>query len=154
LAVEPKAIGEHEPALDPAFLLAVTVMVHDAMNPVAPELAIMTAAHQGRVLARNGGLVAVAVERPGLQLALIQLSAMQQLMEGMLVVVALGADGAKLLLKLLGTHDLGHGIVSRVAQCLARIRVTVTRSDRLVARQWPGNNSKLPATCSHGTYFV
>jgi hypothetical protein len=95
-------------------------MVHDAMDPVAPELAIMAAAHQGRVLARHGGLVAVAVERPGLHLALIQLSAMQQLMEGMLVVVALGADGAKLLLKLLGTHDLGHGIASRVAQCLAR----------------------------------
>jgi hypothetical protein len=30
-------------------------------------------------------------------------------MKGMLVVVALGADGAKLLLQFLGAHNLGHG---------------------------------------------
>jgi hypothetical protein len=29
----------------------------------------------------------------------------------MLVVIALGADGAELLLKFLGTHDLGHGLI-------------------------------------------
>jgi hypothetical protein len=28
----------------------------------------------------------------------------------MLVVIALGADSAKLLLQFLGTHDLGHGV--------------------------------------------
>jgi hypothetical protein len=30
-------------------------------------------------------------------------------MKGMFIVVLLGADGAKLLLEFLGTHDLGHG---------------------------------------------
>ena len=34
---------------------------------------------------------------------------MQQLMKRMLVVIALGADGAKLLLQFLGAHNLGHG---------------------------------------------
>ncbi len=36
---------------------------------------------------------------------------MQQLMKRMFVVIALGADGAKLLLQFLGAHDLGHGLV-------------------------------------------
>jgi hypothetical protein len=36
---------------------------------------------------------------------------MQKGMKRMLVVIALGADGAELLLKLLGTHDLGHGLI-------------------------------------------
>jgi hypothetical protein len=34
---------------------------------------------------------------------------MEQLMKGVLVVIAFGADGAKLLLQFLGAHDLGHG---------------------------------------------
>ena len=37
---------------------------------------------------------------------------MQQLMKRMLVVIALGADGAKLLLQFLGAHNLGHGVTS------------------------------------------
>jgi len=77
----------------------------------------MAAAHQGGVLARHGGLIAVAVERPGLHLALVEFAAVQQLMEGMLVVIALGANGAKLLLEFLGAHDLGHSITSRFTQC-------------------------------------
>jgi hypothetical protein len=35
---------------------------------------------------------------------------MQQVMKGMLVVITLGANGAKLLFKFLGTHDFGHGL--------------------------------------------
>jgi hypothetical protein len=31
-------------------------------------------------------------------------------MKGMLVVIALGPDSPKLLLQLLGAHDLGHGV--------------------------------------------
>jgi hypothetical protein len=36
---------------------------------------------------------------------------MQKLMKGVLVVIALGADGAEFLLKFLGTHNLGHGLI-------------------------------------------
>jgi hypothetical protein len=45
---------------------------------------------------------------------------MQQFMKGMIIVVALGANGAKLLLEFLGAHDLGHGIASRLIQRLMR----------------------------------
>ena len=65
-------------------------------------------------------MIAIAVERPGLDLALAQLAAMQKLMKGVLVVVALGTDGAELLLKFLGTHDLGHGLILTSTRCLKR----------------------------------
>ena len=66
----------------------------DAVNPFAAQLAVMHAAHEGGVLARHRLLIAIAVERPGLHLAFVQLAAMQHLMERMLVVIALLADGA------------------------------------------------------------
>jgi hypothetical protein len=45
---------------------------------------------------------------------------MQKVMKRMLVVIALGADGAELLLKFLGTHDLGHGLILTSTRCLKR----------------------------------
>ena len=95
-------------------------MVENAVDPIAPDLAVVTAAHQRRVLPRHGGLIAIAVERPGLDLALVQLAAMQKGMKRMLVVIALGADGAELLLEFLGTHDLGHGLILTSTRCLKR----------------------------------
>src|SRR5262249_7945071 len=80
--------------------------------PIAPELTVVAPAYQGRVLARHCRLVAVAVEGPSPHLALVQLAAVKQLMERMLVVIALGADGAEFLLQFLGAHDLGHGVTS------------------------------------------
>src|SRR5262249_33763722 len=105
-------VGQDQPALDAAFLLAEPVMVHDAMDPIAAKLAVVTTAHQRRVLPRHRRLIAVAVESPGLYLALVQLAAMQQLMKRMLVVVTLGADGAQLLLQFFGAQNLGHGFTS------------------------------------------
>ena len=72
----------------------IAVVVEHAVHPLAAQLAVVHAAHQRGVLARHGRLVAVAVERPGLHLALVELAAVQQAMERMLVVVALGADRA------------------------------------------------------------
>jgi hypothetical protein len=42
-------------------------------------------------------------------------------MEGMFVVIALGADRAKLLLELVWTHDLGHGCTLDLNPWLSRI---------------------------------
>ena len=69
------------------------VVLEHAMDPVAAQLAVEDAAHERGVLARHGRLIAVAVERPGGDLALVELAAVQKLMERVLVVVALGADG-------------------------------------------------------------
>ena len=76
------------------------------MHPFAAQLAVVEAADQGGVLARHGRLVAVAVERPGLHLRLCQLAAVQQVMERMLVVIALGADGADRRLEFGNRHRL------------------------------------------------
>ena len=94
VAVEAEAVGQHQPALDAAFLLAVAVVIEHAMHPFAAQLAVVEAADEGGVLARHRRLVAVAVERPGLHLRLLELAAVQHVMERMLVVVALGADRA------------------------------------------------------------
>ena len=69
-------------------------MIEQAVRPLAPQLAVIEAADEGRVLARDRRLVAVAIECPCLHLRLLQLAAVQHVMERMLVVIALGADGA------------------------------------------------------------
>ena len=94
IAVEAEAVRQDEPALDAAHLLAVAVMIEQAVRPLAAQLAVIEAADEGRVLARDCRLVAVAIECPCLHLRLLQLAAVQHVMERMLVVIALGADGA------------------------------------------------------------
>ena len=94
VAREAERVGQHQPALDAAGFFAEAVVIVDAVNPFAAQFAIVHAAHEGGVLARHRLLIAVAVERPGGDLSLLQLAAVQQLMELVLVVIALGADGA------------------------------------------------------------
>ena len=93
-AVEPEAVGQDEPAFDPARFVAKAIVVVDAADPCAPQFAVMHPAHEGGVLARHGLLIAIAVERPGLDLRFAQLAAVQKLMERMLVVIALRPDRA------------------------------------------------------------
>ena len=102
VAVEPQAVGQHQPALEPALLFGQhAVVIVDAMDPFAAQLAVVRAAHEGGVLARHGFLIAIAVERPGRDLALVELAAVQHLMERMEVVIAHGADSADLALRIL-----------------------------------------------------
>src|SRR5690606_20194722 len=108
VTVEAEPIRQDEPPLDPAFLLTAAVMVENAVNPLAAQLAIGRAAHQGGILPRHRGLVAVPVERPCLHLALVELARVKQAVERVLVVVALGADGADLPLELFGRHRAHH----------------------------------------------
>lgn len=62
----------------------------------------MPARRHQRVLYRDRALVIVAIKRPGLHLPLVELAAVQQLMEGVQIVIACRADVAQLGLKLLG----------------------------------------------------
>ena len=78
-AVEAEAVGQDQPAFDAALLLAEPVMIVDAADPFAAQFAVVGARHQRGVLARHGVLIAIAVERPGLHLALVHLAAMQHL---------------------------------------------------------------------------
>ena len=65
------------------------------------------------VLRRDTRLIIVAIERPGLDLAAVELAVAHQVMEGVLVVVALGANRAQLGFELLGREQrCGHSLTS------------------------------------------
>ena len=108
---------------------AVAVVVEHAVHPFAPQLAVVHAAHQGGVLARHAGLVAVAVERPGLHLALVELAAVQQAMERVLVVVALGADLAD------GRLQLGRVVIRRAHRRISMPSKATSQPARSTARR-------------------
>ena len=107
VAVEAETVGEDEPALDAALVLAEAVVVGDAMEPFAAEVAVVAAAHEGSVLQRDRRLIAVAVQRPRLHLPLVQLAAVQETVERVQIVVALGPDRAQRRLEPFGAQRLG-----------------------------------------------
>src|ERR1039458_53609 len=80
------------PAGEPAGPWRSTVVIFDAAAPRAPEVRRRQACQQRRVLRRNAALVIITIERPGLHLAAIELTTVQQAMEWMQDVVARGAD--------------------------------------------------------------
>src|SRR5262245_64692476 len=84
------------------------VMIQEPVHPRAAQLAVGHPAHERGILARHGGLIAVAVECPGLNLALVQLAPVEQAVEGVLVVVALGSNLADRRLERFGCHGLAH----------------------------------------------
>jgi hypothetical protein len=87
-------------------------MVEDAFDPVAAELAVGGAGQQCGILAGHRRLIAIAVQRPSLHLAFIQRTGMQQMMEWMLIVVALGPHGADVGLQFLGRKQQGQRVSS------------------------------------------
>ena len=103
--VEAEAFGQLEPALDAALGADIAVMVLDAVAPFQPRGAVAEARDHHRVLDRDRALVIVAVQRPGLHLALVELAAVQQLMERMQAVIARRADMAQRRLQLLGAVE-------------------------------------------------
>ena len=83
----------------------VAVMVLDTMPPFQADFTVAKARDHHRILDRDRGLVIVAVQRPGLHLALVELAAVQQPMERMQAVIAGGADMAQRGLQLFGVLE-------------------------------------------------
>ncbi len=79
----------------PPFAADMAVVIFDPVAPFQPRGAVAEARDHHRVLDRDGALVIVAVERPGLHLPLVELAAVQQPMERMQVVIARRADVAQ-----------------------------------------------------------
>src|SRR4051795_5678304 len=108
-----------EPASDAAIPAAGPVMILDALAPLRPERRIGRPGQDHRILARDHRLVAKAVERPGLHLALGQRAFRHAVVKGVAVVVALRADRAKHLLQpaplqpaARGIEEIGHSAIS------------------------------------------
>src|SRR5437763_8565329 len=109
--VKPEAIGQLEPARDAAVILALAIVIMQAASPLAPDRAIVAPRDQARILDRDHRLIIVAVERPGLHLALGALAAVQQPMKWMQAVIALRADVAQLGFQLVRRQQL-HKMIS------------------------------------------
>ena len=84
-----------QPFLETAAPLAGAVVVDHALRPDAAQLGIEEARHERRILDRNAALIIVAVERPGLNLALGELAVAHQRVKRVPVVVTFGADLAQ-----------------------------------------------------------
>src|SRR5271166_5121368 len=112
VAVEAHAFGQPQPALDPARLIAVPVMVHQPRPPCPSKLGRRQASDQRRVLRWNVALVVVSVQRPCLNLAQGQLSAVHPFMERMVVVIALRPDGTQFGLQFVRAQNSTHSTIS------------------------------------------
>ena len=111
VAVEPEPVRQLEPARNAAVAVAFAVMVDEAAAPFPAQRRIVAARDQARILDRDHRLVIVAIERPGLDLALGALAAVQQAVERVQTVIALRPDVAQLRLELLRRHQL-HSTIS------------------------------------------
>ena len=112
VAVQPQTVGQHQPSIDPAAVLLVTVVIEYSVQPLAPQLGVLEPGDQAGVLARDRRLIAVSVERPRLHLAPAQLAAMEHPVKRVLVVVALRPDGAQLVFQLRRGQHCGHNVIS------------------------------------------
>ena len=87
-------------------------MVDQARTPFAADVGILATRDQARILHRDHGLVVVAIERPGLDLTLAALAAVQQMMERMQAMIATRADVAQAGLELVGREQFHSTILS------------------------------------------
>ena len=112
VAIEPDAVGQGDPFLDPTAFALGAVMVDDALAPFTPQLDRAKAGENEAVLHRDHRLVVIAIERPGLNLLAGQTPFLKQDLEGMARVITLLANGSERGLQGLPRHHLAHGSIS------------------------------------------
>ena len=91
-------LGEPQPRLDPAGILAVAVVIENALYPVAPHATVVAIGEDGGVLDGNADLVIEAVRHPAANLRRRGLARIQHHVERMVDVVG-AAPLAQLLLE-------------------------------------------------------
>ena len=103
-------------------------MVHQTAPPLPAQGGLVAARDQARILHRDHRLVIVSVERPGLDLALRALTAVEQHMKRVQAVIAAGADVVQLRLELRRAHRL-HSAISISSSAISHpFRSTCARS--------------------------
>src|SRR5262249_52270052 len=111
VAVETEPVGELEPARDAAFALPASVMIDQTTAPFTARSPILAARDQARILDWDHRLVIVAIECPGLHLALGAGAAMQQFVERVQAVVTALADITQARFEFLRGQDV-HSTIS------------------------------------------
>src|SRR5579885_2243954 len=110
--IKSEAVSQREPPRDAALAGRAAVVIHQALSPQPPELGIRSARDQRRILARDRALIAIAIERPSLDLALGEPAAVEQPMERVQIVIALRADAPERRFELGRRQHLAHGLSS------------------------------------------
>src|SRR4051794_36891080 len=80
-------------------------MILDAVPPFLPDAPVAETRDHHSVLDGYGALIIIAIESPGLHLALVELAAMQQPMKWMQAVIPRRADMTKRCLQFLGAVE-------------------------------------------------
>src|SRR5262249_8825434 len=116
LAVEPDALGQAQPQLEPALAGGLAVVVADALDPHAAEGRILGLRQDDGVLDGHARLVVVAVHHPLRQLQARELPGVHEVVVAVVVVVALLALAAdpldELLARQRGTRLAAHNRTS------------------------------------------
>ncbi|GBF26678.1 hypothetical protein MnTg02_01719 [bacterium MnTg02] len=95
-------------------------MIRDPRDPFAPEISIIRAAHERGILAWNGRLITITVQRPSLHLAFVQRARVQQFMKRMQRVIALSSDSAEVSFKFFRTQEFRHDLISNSSRTLRK----------------------------------
>src|SRR4051794_12691716 len=119
LAPEPQSAGQLEPARDAAVVLALPIMIVQAAPPLAPDRAVFAARNQARILDWDQRLIIIAIECPGLHLALGAFATVQQPVKRMQAMIALRTDIAQLGFQLIGCHQL-HSLISSPSAAISK----------------------------------
>src|SRR5262249_4152027 len=112
VALEPEPIRELEPACNAALARLGAVVIDHTAAPLAADIAVGAARDQARILHGDHGLIVVAGERPGLDLALGALAAVQEVVERVQPMVPPRADVAQPGLELVGREQLHSSILN------------------------------------------
>src|SRR6266404_4457249 len=122
----PMIAGENSSVSDAATAFLGAIVVDEAAAPFAPQRRVIAARDQSGILQRDHRLVIVAIERPGLDLALVALSAVQQTVEGMKPMIAARADLAQPCLELIG-REQRHSVISRPSSATSQPAASIRR---------------------------
>ena len=95
------------------------VMIQHTLNPQPTQIDVSSAGHQRQILSWNADLIIEAVQGPGLNLPMFQLAGVEQLMEGMQIMILALANLIERTFKRLARQKLGQ----RLAQGLVTHRV-------------------------------
>ena len=88
-------------------------MVDDALAPFAAHGGVLHPGEDVGILLGDAGLIEVAVQRPGLDLAARAFAGLQAQLEGVQMVVARLADLAQAALQLFRGHEVSHSVLPR-----------------------------------------
>src|SRR6266404_2977533 len=111
-----------------------TLFRSQAPAPLAADIGVVAARDQARILHRDPGLIVIAVERPGLDLAPGALAAVQQVMKGMQAMIALRPDGAQPGFELVRREQVHGTILSPSAAISQPAASTLRRSGERATR--------------------